>query len=294
MKGGASSASSSPGSRRIASSRSKGFEPHLFGVVRGCWLLPPPPGGGGSARGEPVLASPSPPHPVVASRRRPSPGGGGRTWARDSSPAVSRRCGEGAERPGLARCCCRVTVSTKQTTPRSRFPRAGRLAALASGLAGGPARPCGRSGRRNVLTLSVAVPSPGARRAGGCHPSTSPGTPGLSSARASSLDHSPPPSRNVDPTPSPPTGWGDYGTGSSSGGEMTLLRLERTFESEGWVRKLVWLAADCEQSGPRSGSDEGSRSRRQCDPSPDRTRTPASPSCAVSRSRKGRGIEERR
>ncbi len=44
--------------------------------------------------------------------------------AHDCSPAVSRRCGEGAERPGLARCCCRVTVSTKQTAPRSRFPRA--------------------------------------------------------------------------------------------------------------------------------------------------------------------------
>ena len=30
---------------------------------------------------------------------------------------LSRRVGEGAGRPGLARCCFRVTVSTKQTCP---------------------------------------------------------------------------------------------------------------------------------------------------------------------------------
>ncbi len=154
------------------------------------------------------------------------------------SGIAAGKVGEGAGRPGLARCCCRVTVSTKPdlgrpsdppvkprsgrdgAAPRSRFPRAGRLAALASGLTGGPARPCGRSGRRNVLTLSVAVPSPGARRANRGHPSTSMRTPGLSSARASSLDHSPPTSRSVDPTPSPPTGWGNYGAGSSCGGQI--------------------------------------------------------------------------
>ena len=51
-------------------------------------------------------------------------------------------------------------------------------------------------------------PAPqGARRASGSHPSTSARTPELSIARASSLDHSPPSSRNVDPTPSPSTGW---------------------------------------------------------------------------------------
>ena len=34
---------------------------------------------------------------------------------------LSRRVGEGAGRPGLARCCCRVTVSTKQTCPAQPF-----------------------------------------------------------------------------------------------------------------------------------------------------------------------------
>jgi len=51
---------------------------------------------------------------------------------------LSRRVGEGAERPGLARCFVCFTVSTKQAAPRSRFPRALRLAALISSLAGSP------------------------------------------------------------------------------------------------------------------------------------------------------------
>ncbi len=95
------------------------------------------------------------PHPCSAAPRRPSPLRG-----REKRPGttlrrlLSRRFGEGAGRPGLARCCCRVTVSTKPdlgrpsdppvksrsgrdgTAPRSRFPRAIRLAALASGLTG--------------------------------------------------------------------------------------------------------------------------------------------------------------
>ncbi len=51
---------------------------------------------------------------------------------------LSRRVGEGAGRPGLARCCCRVTVSTRQIAPRSRFPRALRVVALSSDLTGSP------------------------------------------------------------------------------------------------------------------------------------------------------------
>ena len=119
-----------------------------------------------------------------------------------------KRCGEGAGRPGLARCWCRVYRFDEVTAPRGRYPLAPP--------AGGPCRaspasrtsPRGAAGRRNMLTVStVAVPSEGARRASGQDPSLPSRTPGLSSARASSLDHSPPSSRNVDPTPSPSTGW---------------------------------------------------------------------------------------
>ena len=46
--------------------------------------------------------------------------GGGRTTAHGSSPPV-QAVGEGAGRPGLARCCCVVTVSTKQTCPAQPF-----------------------------------------------------------------------------------------------------------------------------------------------------------------------------
>ena len=46
--------------------------------------------------------------------------------------------GRGAAGPRPVRMC--FTVSTKQTAPRSRFPRALRLAALASGLTGSPPR----------------------------------------------------------------------------------------------------------------------------------------------------------
>ena len=120
---------------------------------------------------------------------------------------LARRCGEGAGRPGLARCCCRVTVSTKPdlgrpsdppvksrsgrdgAAPRSRFPRALRLAALASGLTGSPPMtllPSARGGHETAARTGSA------RRAGAGHPSTSARTPGVSFPRASSLDHSPP------------------------------------------------------------------------------------------------------
>ena len=94
----------------------------VFSLPRGGRVAEPEakPGGGGSARGVPVDGVPSPPHPAAATRRRPSPAGGGRTIAHDSSPPV-QAVGEGAGRPGLARCCCVVTVSTKQTCPAQPF-----------------------------------------------------------------------------------------------------------------------------------------------------------------------------
>ncbi len=123
------------------------------------------------------------------------------------SGMAAGKVGEGAGRPGLARCCCRVTVSTKPdlgrpsdppvksrsgrdgAAPRSRFPRALRLAALASGLTGSPPLtllPATRGGHETAARTGSA------RRAGAGHPSTSARTPEVSFPRASSLDHSPP------------------------------------------------------------------------------------------------------
>ena len=120
---------------------------------------------------------------------------------------LSRRVGEGAGRPGLARSCCRVTVSTKPdlgrpsdppvksrsgrdgTAPRSRFPRALRVVALGSDLTGSPPPtllPTTRGGHETAARTGSA------RRAGKGHPSTSARTPEVSIPRASSLDHSPP------------------------------------------------------------------------------------------------------
>ena len=146
------------------------------------------------------------PHPVAS--RPPSPSGGGRgLWRMTLRRLLSRRVGEGAGRPGLARSFDSFTVSTKPdlgrpsdppvksrsgrdgTAPRSRFPRALRLAALASGLTGSPPLtllPTARGGHETAARTGSA------RRAGAGHPSTSARTPGVSFPRASSLDHSPP------------------------------------------------------------------------------------------------------
>ena len=124
-----------------------------------------------------------------------------------------RKFGEGAERPGLARCVCVLPFR------RDRPPRAAVIHApsgwrpLLRAWPDHRRRPCGRRRAADMAGFPVSDPPRGARRAGRGHPSTSARTPGLSSARASSLDHSPPPSRNVDPTPSPPTGWGHYAGG---------------------------------------------------------------------------------
>ncbi len=117
------------------------------------------------------------------------------------------KVGEGAGRPGLARCFDCFTGSTKPdlgrpsdppvksrsgrdgAAPRSRFPRALRLAALASGLTGSPPMtllPATRGGHETAARTGSA------RRAGAGHPSTSARTPEVSIPRASSLDHSPP------------------------------------------------------------------------------------------------------
>jgi hypothetical protein len=153
-------------------------------------------------------------------------GGGRSVRARLFAACFRGGSGEGAGRPGLARCCCVVTVSTKQTAPRGRFPRAIRLAALVSGLAGSPPQPLPAATRGGHDGLAPAVRSRGARRANGGHPSTSLRTPGLSSARASSLDHSPPNIGALDPTPSPPTGWAGVWHASRRGWFVTLENLK--------------------------------------------------------------------
>ena len=132
----------------------------------------------------------SPPHPVAS--RPPSPSGGGRgLWRMTLLRLLSRRVGEGAGRPGLARCFDSFTVSTKQTCPAQPFstrPPAG-------GPCFGPYRIIRRGhccpGRGRDMA-QPAVRSIGARRAGAGHPSTCARTPEVSFPRASSLDHSPP------------------------------------------------------------------------------------------------------
>ncbi len=61
----------------------------------------------------------------------------------DSSPPASRRCGEGAGRPGLARCLCVLPFRRSRPAPRGRFPHALRLAALLKALPDHRRRPCG-------------------------------------------------------------------------------------------------------------------------------------------------------
>src|SRR6478672_13570792 len=42
-------------------------------------------------------------------------------------------------------------------------------------------------------------------------------------------------------------GW-NYGGGLDQGSQMTLRRAEHRVESRGWLRQLVWLAADCQHN----------------------------------------------
>ena len=160
-----------------------------------------------------------PPHPrrqPATSHQPPS------IHASSLSGIAAGKVGEGAGRPGLARCCCRVTVSTKPdlgrpsdppvksrsgrdgTAPRSRFPRALRVVALSSDLTGSRRRHCCR---RRAADMTF-VGGPHKRRAAsrrrpsidlrkdprGIHP------PGFI-ARPQPADIG-----ALDPTPSPPTG----------------------------------------------------------------------------------------
>ena len=142
-----------------------------------------------AAKGVPVDGSPSPPHPVGAARRRPSPKGEGEVWGMTLLRLLSRRCGEGAGRPGLARCFDSFTVSTKQTCPAQPFstrPPAGGPCFGPYRIAPSPLRASTRGGHETAARTGSA------RRAGAGHPSTCARTPGVSFPRASSLDHSPP------------------------------------------------------------------------------------------------------
>ena len=170
-----------------------------------------------AAKGVPVDGSPSPPHPVGAARRRPSPKGEGEVWGMTLLRLLSRRCGEGAGRPGLARCFDSFTVSTKQTCPAQPFstrPPAG-------GPCFGPYRIIRRGhccpGRGRDMA-QPAVRSIGARRANGGHPSTSMRTPAVSIPQASSLDHSPPTSGRWIRRPPHRRDGQESGTGPSADG----------------------------------------------------------------------------
>ena len=132
-------------------------------------------------------AEPSPPGRFATTL----PQGGGRGLGHDSSPPACAAVGEGAGRPGLARCFDSFTVSTKQTCPARPFS----TRHPGSGPEFGPDRIIRRGHccpRRGRDMAQPAVRSIGARRASRSHPSTSARTPEVSIPRASSLDHSPP------------------------------------------------------------------------------------------------------
>ena len=160
------------------------------------------------------------------------------------SGRAAGKVGEGAERPGPARCLDCFTVSTKQTTPRSRFPRAGRLAAVL-----GPCRRPGpplredRTAERADPVSSGSIPRHAASR--GMPSIDIPRDPRTLLRPGFIARPQPAAIGALDPTPSPPTGWGDYGAVSCCGGEMTLRVGGSDADSEGWARKLVWPAADC-------------------------------------------------
>ena len=181
-RGDISGPGSGRGGRALGMRSSDGFEG--WWLVVGCWWL-----AGAGGEGAACAALPrTDEQPLATGHWPPS------IHASSLSGIAAGKVGEGAGRPGLARCCCRVTVSTKQTCPAQPFstrPPAG-------GPCFGPYRIIRRGhccpGRGRDMAWP-AVRSIGARRAGAGHPSTSLRTPGLSSARASSLDHSPPTSR---------------------------------------------------------------------------------------------------
>ena len=189
--------------------------------MAGAFSLPPrgrvaepkaKPGGRGSARGEPVLALPSPPHPVAARPRRPvvydrpsTPKGEGEVWGMALRRLLARRLGRargGRASPGAV---VELPFRRSRPAPRSRFPRALRLAALASGLTGSPPRTLLTAAREGHGLASSPLHWPAASRQGpsidprkdprGIHP------PGFI-ARPQPTDIG-----ALDPTPSPPTGW---------------------------------------------------------------------------------------
>ena len=169
------------------------------------------------------------------------------------SGRAAGKVGEGAERPGPARCLDCFTVSTKQTTPRSRFPRAGRLAAVL-----GPCRRPGpplredRTAERADPVSSGSIPRHAASR--GMPSIDIPRDPRTLLRPGFIARPQPAAIGALDPTPSPPTGWGDYGAVSCCGGEMTLRVGGSDADSEGWARKLVWPAADCSHRHGGGGS----------------------------------------
>ena len=118
--------------------------------------------------------------------------------------------------------------------PRSRFPRALRLAALASGLTGSPPMtllPSARGGHETAARTGSA------RRAGAGHPSTSARTPGVSFPRASSLDHSPPTSGRWIRRP-PHRRDGRSLTRAPARMVCDAVIFERRAKSEGWRREI--------------------------------------------------------
>ena len=122
--------------------------------------------------------------------------------------ACGQAVGEGAERPGLARCVLIYRFDEAGRSARSFSTRSPAVGLDVRALPDLRRRPCERRRGADMSASPTSGPHPTARgeQAEAIHRPPR-GPPGLYFVRASSLDHSPPPSRNVDPTPSPPTGW---------------------------------------------------------------------------------------
>ena len=157
---------------------------------------------------------------------------------RESSPLASKRVGRvrgGRASPGA------VVVLPFRRGDRPAWPLSTRPAGWRpfSGRTGVPDRPL-PEGRKAERADRVSSGSIQRRAASKRRPSIDlrRGPPRLSSARASSLDHSPPSSRSVDPTPSPPTGCPDPTPAPPSGGVVTLTRGPCGAITAGWLLKV--------------------------------------------------------
>ena len=128
---------------------------------------------------------------------------------------------------------------------------------------GSPRPPCDdRNGTALPPQLRGHLTAPqGARRASRGHPSTSARTPGLSIARASSLDHSPPSSRTWIRRPPRRRDEQESRPGSSYGGFRTLMWNGCRAETVGWTKTKGRRRMNLQRSNSRFRHPPARRSR---------------------------------